>query len=290
MQNQLKTFFLLTKPGIVFSNLLSAIVGLIVAHNVLGERFLFIEILGIFGVYFILSSATLVNNFIDRDIDIHMSRTEARISKIENIGSIRVLYLALLIGVVGLLLLWIGSNVLAVFLALFGYFIYIIIYSLYLKRLSVYSTIVGSLSGAVLPLIGYVIVSNRVDYLGIVLFLILMTWQMPHFYAIGIFRKTEYSRAKIPILSCVYSLKTNVVHVFIWIILFNISLILLYIDYFSRFYLCSSLLLGIIWLLIGTYGFWCKDFIKWARLIFFYSIFVLLSVFFTISIDSIYFI
>ncbi|MCX2958779.1 MAG: UbiA family prenyltransferase, partial [Serratia symbiotica] len=98
---------------------------------------------------------------------------------------------------------YIGANPLAMWLAVMGFVVYVGVYSLYMKRHSVYGTLIGSLSGAAPPVIGYCAVTNEPDTGALILLAIFSLWQMPHSYAIAIFRFKDYQAANIPVLPVV---------------------------------------------------------------------------------------
>ena len=107
---------------------------------------------------------------------------------------------ATLLGLAGLALLWAATNLLAVSIVLAGLMIYVGVYSLYLKRHSVYGALIGSLAGAAPPLAGYCAVTGRFDLGAVILLSIFSLWQMPHCYAIAVFRFDDYTAAAIPVL------------------------------------------------------------------------------------------
>ena len=97
-----------------------------------------------------------------------------------------------LLGVAGLALLLAATNLLTVAIVLAGLGIYVGVYSLYMKRHSVYATLVGSLAGAAPPLAGYCAVTGSVDLGAVILLSIFSLWQMPHCYAIAVYRFDDY--------------------------------------------------------------------------------------------------
>ena len=107
---------------------------------------------------------------------------------------------ASLLGIVGTMLLWTVTNMLSVAIVLVGFTIYVCVYSCMLKRSSIYGMLIGSLAGAAPPLAGYCAVTNRFDMGALILLSIFVLWQMPHAYAIAIFRFNDYTAAAIPVL------------------------------------------------------------------------------------------
>ncbi len=151
------------------------------------------------GVSLVVASGCVFNNYIDRDIDRKMERTKNRVLVKGLISPAVSLVYATLLGIAGFMLLWFGANPLACWLGVMGFVVYVGVYSLYMKRHSVYGTLIGSLSGAAPPVIGYCAVTGEFDSGAAILLAIFSLWQMPHSYAIAIFRFKDYQAANIPV-------------------------------------------------------------------------------------------
>ncbi|BGI51534.1 MAG: hypothetical protein BucCj_2900 [Buchnera aphidicola (Ceratovacuna japonica)] len=152
------------------------------------------------------------------------------------------------------------SGIFTFFLSFLGFFIYIFLYSLYLKKKSIFSIFIGSISGAMPPIIGYYTVCKKINLIFILFFIIFFLWQIPHFYIISIFRTKDYKNAKIPILP----LKTNVFFtVFItsiFIICFYIFSSLLYLyNFLGNNFIIFSTLINFIWLFLTLLGYFYKN-------------------------------
>ena len=157
----LKHFIQITKPGIIFGNVLSVAGGFFLASK--GHVDLAIFLAAMIGTSLVVASGCVFNNCIDRDIDIKMERTKNRVL-VQGLISLKLaLIFATVLGVAGVALLYQVANPLAALFAVIGFVIYVGLYSLYLKRKSVHGTLVGSLSGAMPPVIGYVAVTNSHD-------------------------------------------------------------------------------------------------------------------------------
>lgn len=152
------------------------------------------------GLSLVVASGCAINNCIDSDIDRKMQRTQTRVTVTGEMSLVAAFFHGLFLGVLGFAILVIYTNMTAVFFAAFGYIIYVGLYSLYMKRNSVYGTLVGSLSGAVPPVVGYCAVSGQFDTAAAILLVMFSLWQMPHSYAIAIFRFKDYEAANIPVL------------------------------------------------------------------------------------------
>src|SRR5690606_14925761 len=189
-KSSLNNYIQITKPGIVLGNLVSVAGGFFLASKNTISWMLFLEVA--FGVSLIVASGCVFNNIIDRDIDRLMTRTRSRALANESISINSSFFYASALGFIGLLLLHLKTNIVAVAVALVGFIIYVGLYSLHLKRNSVHGTLVGSIAGAAPPVIGYCAVSQQFDSGAALLLLLFSLWQMPHAFAIAIFRLKDY--------------------------------------------------------------------------------------------------
>jgi protoheme IX farnesyltransferase len=219
------------------------------------------------------------NNIIDKDIDKVMERTKNRVL-VQGLISDSVAFLyALVLGLIGVFVLYHGTNHLTLFIALFGLFIYVVIYSLYLKRKSIYGTLIGSVSGSIPPVAGYCAVTNKFDLGALLLFLILSFWQIPHSYSIAIYRLDDYTNAKIPVLPVVKGIeytKKAMLYYILGFILF--SCLLSVTSYTGAFYLIINIILGASWLRLWQLGKNVEDNKKWARSMFLFSIIIITTI------------
>lgn len=191
----------LAKPGIIMGNSLALAGGYFLGAQ---DEFRFAEFSGaLTGIALVVASAGAVNNVFDRDIDQLMERTQARPMAVGDLSTTEALAAAFLLGTLGFALLAWTTNWPAVLAALVGYGVYVFLYTLWFKRRSVHGTLVGSVSGAMPPLVGYLAATGSFDRAALLLALAFAFWQMPHSWAIGIFRDRDYRAAGIPLLSVV---------------------------------------------------------------------------------------
>jgi protoheme IX farnesyltransferase len=193
-----KTYYQLTKPGIIYGNILTAAAGFFLASRGHLEPLLLVATL--MGIALVMASGCVFNNYIDRDIDALMERTKNRALVLGLVSPYHALWYGAVLGILGAIILFLFTNILAGMTALFGLFAYVVLYSLWTKRTSVYGTLVGSISGAVPPVVGYIAVSHVFDLGVFIIFTILVFWQMAHSYAIAIYRLNDYGNAHIPVL------------------------------------------------------------------------------------------
>ncbi|WP_456268336.1 heme o synthase [Kushneria sp. AK178] len=269
----LKRYLLLTKPGIVFGNLISVTGGFFLASR--GSIDLLLFFATVIGVSLVVASGCVFNNVIDRDIDENMARTRKR-ALVEGTIDVRsALIMAGLLGAAGLLLLLLVANPLAAAVALFGFAIYVGAYSLWLKRHSVHGTLIGSLSGAAPPVIGYCAVSNQFNLGAVLVLLIFSLWQMPHSYAIAIFRLEDYRAASIPVLSVAKGVASAKRQTVVYIVAFGIAAMLLtFAGYTGYIYLAVMTVITLYWLYIAIARYHREDDSRWARQLFGISILV----------------
>lgn len=174
----IKTYYELTKPGIIFGNAVTTTAGFLLASKGDIDWWLFFATL--IGLSLIIASACVFNNYIDREIDQKMTRTKNRALAKGLIPVQRAITFAICLGLIGVAFLDLYTNPLTLLVALTGFFVYVVVYGI-CKRRSVYGTLVGSIAGGVPPVVGYCAVSNQFDTGALLLFTTVALWQMPHF-------------------------------------------------------------------------------------------------------------
>ncbi len=275
----------LTKPRIILSNLIAAFGGFWMASG--WQINLLTLVLMLAGSSIVMASACVFNNYLDRDLDQKMARTQNRALPTGRIAPSHVLIYGAILGVVGTVLLALIHWLSAV-LGLVGIFVYVIIYTLWLKRSSTWSTSVGGISGAMPPVIGYVSVSEQLDAGAWILFAILFLWQPPHFWALGIRRKEEYRAAGFPLLPVVKGVRRTKWQMLPYVALLIPTSILLYtFDYVGVIYLVVAVVLGAYWLWLCISGLWAKDDEAWSKRAFMFSLYYLTITFAVIIVDTV---
>ncbi|HGM6804783.1 TPA: heme o synthase [Serratia marcescens] len=280
----IKQYLQVTKPGIIFGNLISVVGGFLLASKGSIDYPLFLATL--VGVSLVVASGCVFNNYIDRDIDKKMERTKNRVLVKGLIAPSITLVYATVLGIVGFALLYIAANPLAMWLAVMGFVVYVGVYSLYMKRHSVYGTLIGSLSGAAPPVIGYCAVTNEFDAGALIMLAIFSLWQMPHSYAIAIFRFKDYQAANIPVLPVVKGISVAKNHITVYILAFMIAtLMLTLVGYAGYKYLIVAAAVSVWWLGMALRGYKTENDSVWARKLFVFSIVAITSLSVMMSID-----
>ena len=270
----IKTYYLLTKPGIIYGNSINTAGGFLLAAKGVIDPLLFLAAL--IGTAFVIGSACVFNNYIDREIDEKMARTKKRALVTGDIPVKNALIFGTLLGILGFLILFSYTNLLTGVIGVIGVVMYVVVYG-YFKRRTVHGTLIGSISGAIPPVAGYTAVTNLIDTGAILLFLILVFWQMPHFYAIAVYRLEDYKKAGIPVLSVVKGISTTKKQILFYTAGFILaSLLLSFFGYTGYTYAIVIGILGLWWLKMAIDGFKTENDIQWARKVFKFSLIVTL--------------
>jgi len=266
-----KNYLQVAKPGIVLGNLITAAGGFFLAAK--GRVELAVLLTTLLGISLVVASGCVFNNWIDRDLDRKMVRTRNRVLARGLVSPKIAACYAALLGIGGTAAVWAVANMLTVVIVLAGLAIYVVVYSLYLKRSSVYGALVGSLAGAAPPLAGYCAVSGRFDLGALILLAIYSLWQMPHCYAIAIFRSDDYAAAQIPVLPVKQSMPVVKKHIFGYILAFIAATLMpTFGGYTGYSYLAVAVALGLFWLHLAWSGYKTADERLWARKLFVFSI------------------
>lgn len=268
-----KVLFETIKIGIVKSNLIAVIAGISMSLFV-HDLSLFDKIgnimLAILGSTLVIGAAGVYNNLYDRDIDVIMERTKKRPTVSGIIGTGSGLVIGTWIAFVGLVALYLASP-LAAFFGFLGLFFYVVPYTMWTKRRTIYNTEVGSLSGAMPPLIGWAAISP--DFMhpaAIAVFMLMLIWQMPHFYAIAIRRMEEYRAANIPMLPVVKGIRRTYIQMNVYLVLLFLSSFLFW--SFNPYIAVVNALLSLGWLILSVMGYRRKPENKWANSMFIFSL------------------
>lgn len=278
-------YYELTKPGIIYGNALTAIAGFLLASkwHIDGRAFFVMLV----GTSLVIASACVLNNYIDRGIDHAMARTKKRALVSGDITPKNALIYAVILGILGFGLLVTYANILVVYIGVVAFVDYVILYG-FSKRHTVYSTLIGSVSGSAPIVAGYVAARGHFDLGALLLFLIMTCWQMPHFYAIGMYRLDDYAAAHLPILPVKKGMHTTKIRIIGYMVAFNIAILLLALyGYAGWTYATIMLGLGLTWLWRGVQGFKAPDDKKWARTMFFFSLIIIMALSGTLAIGSI---
>ena len=231
------------KPRVVMLMILTSLVGMFLA--VPGMVPLDVLILGNLGIALVAGSGAVVNHLIDRKIDIIMKRTHNRPVAQGRVEPKQAALFALVIGVAGMAILLLWVNPLSAWLTLASFVGYAFIYTGYLKHATPQNIVIGGLSGAMPPLLGWAAVTGTIDGGALILVLIIFAWTPPHFWALAIHRKDEYAKSGVPMLPVTHGEHVTKIHIIAYtLMLVVVSVFPFFSGMSGLLYLVSALALG----------------------------------------------
>ena len=191
-------FLALTKPKIVLLLTLTALVGMMLTIEFYTN--IFSSLASLLGFAFLAASSAALNQIFDRESDKNMERTKKRPLASGDISLTQALTFTAILLFIGSSLLLYFSNLLTLFITTFGFVFYSLVYTIYLKWATPQNIVIGGLSGALPPLIGWTAVTNEISLLPLILVLIIFLWTPPHFWPLAIDRLDEYKKEGVPMM------------------------------------------------------------------------------------------
>lgn len=276
-QSTVKDYILLMKPRVMSLVIFTGFVGMWLAPYSVHP---FIAVIAVVCIALGAGSAGAINMWYDRDIDSLMKRTQKRPIVRGAIEPDEALSFGLITGFFSVFFMALCVNLLAAFLLLFTIFYYICIYTIWLKRRSIQNIVIGGVSGALPPVIGYAAVSNTISLEPIILFLIIFIWTPPHSWALALFCNDDYKNCKVPMMPAVKGALYTKKQILIYsILLFIVSLMPFFIGMSNVIYLIIAGILGLVFLYYAASLFYDTPDNKQAKRLFAYSIFYLFFIF-----------
>lgn len=285
----IRRYYALTKPGIIYGNALTTVAGFLFAlgQSPAVKQNLFTHLLmGVVGTSLVIAGACIINNVIDRHIDRAMERTKKRGLVTGAINVRPALVCATVFVITGFALLVAYVNVLTALVGLVGLVDYVVLYGL-AKRHGPYGTLVGSISGATPVMAGYTAATGQLDMTAWWLFAIMAAWQMPHFYAIAIYRAKDYAAARIPVLPLVRGVQRTRRSMVVYMLVYAglVAGLALYI-HAGMLYVALAVGSAAWWLSSGQVSWKTAKPEAWARQTFFRSLIVLLALSLGLALDG----
>ncbi|HEU4325379.1 MAG TPA: heme o synthase [Roseiflexaceae bacterium] len=197
----LNDYVSLTKPGVITLLIFTTLVAMLITPA--GLPSLDLVFWTLLGGWLMPAGAHALNCYLDRDIDINMGRTSRRPLPSNRIPPWHALALGLTLAGLAFAILAVFVNMLTALLALAGFFYYVVIYTMWLKRSSMSNIVIGGGAGAFPPLIGWAAVTGSLSLPSLFLFIIIFYWTPPHFWALALIREKDYARAGVPMLPVV---------------------------------------------------------------------------------------
>jgi len=274
-RTKLKAYYYALKPERTYANVMTTAAGFLFACGWHINWALLLATLG--GTTLVVMSACAANNATDRSIDLLMPRTRKRATATGEVSIRHVVTIAVVFGIAGFAILLTHVSRLVALLGLIGYVDYVVLYS-WSKRKTPHSTLIGTISGAIPLVVGYVAVTGKIDMTALLLGLAMTFWQMGHFYSIAIFRRKDYAAGNIPVWSVRYGVKSTQKWLLFYVVLYFAAVLWLAVVTPAGWMfggIMSSI--AAYWLYRGFAGFRSLEPQKWARSMFGLSLIILLA-------------
>jgi protoheme IX farnesyltransferase len=283
----LKSFFNLMKPRVMSLVLFTCMVGLIIAPT--NVPFL-ISVISLTAVAIGSGAAGALNMWYESDLDALMSRTCLRPIPAGKIKKNQALFFGLALSFISVLMLYYSTNLISACLLAFTISFYFFIYTIWLKRKTPQNIVIGGAAGALPPVIGWTIATGTISIEPIILFLIIFFWTPSHFWALSLYKSSDYKKAKIPMLPITSGVKTTKINILVYALtMLPITAAPYFFNFGSLFYLIISLTMT------AYYIYLCFKLFKTkntklsnilARKTFVYSIFYLFFLFVLLLLDN----
>ncbi len=243
LRARISAYVALTKPRIIELLLVTTVPTMVVADR--GLPSLWLMACTVAGGTLAAGGANAINMVVDRDIDRLMERTKGRPLVTGAMSPRAALTFAIGLEVVAFALLWGTVNLLSAVLAVAACLFYVFVYTLWLKRTSTHNIVIGGAAGAVPVLIGWSSVTGSLGWAPVVLFGVIFYWTPPHFWALAIRYRDDYSAADVPMLPSVVSLRTTSTRILSYtLVLWALSVAFSPVAGMGHLYLGSSIVLG----------------------------------------------
>jgi heme o synthase len=238
-----RDYLALCKPRVVSLIVFTAIIGMLLATPSLVP--LEILIIGTLGIGLAAASAAAINHVAEHRIDALMARTQHRPLPQGELNTKQALSFALVLGFLSMYLLVAFINTLTAVLTFLSLIGYAVIYTMYLKHATPQNIVIGGAAGAAPPVLGWTAVTGTLDPHALLLFLIIFAWTPPHFWALAIYRRTEYAKANIPMLPITHGTEFTRLHVLFYTFLLVAATLLPYATYMcGEIYLVGAVILN----------------------------------------------
>ncbi len=281
----LRDLITLTKPRIISLLLVTTVCAMFAAERGVPSGWLILW--AVIGGYLSAGGANTINQFVDRDIDAVMGRTERRPIVAGRITAGRALAFGLTLVAASVLVFGFGTTWAAAALSLLGVVLYVFLYTLWLKRTTIHNIVIGGAAGAVPPLVGWAAITGDISLGAVLLFAIVFFWTPPHFWALALMLKRDYSEADVPMLPVVYGERATRLQVLLWTVLMaGVTLLPVAAGTAGIIYLISAVVLNVVFL----YSAWRLERgdtqRAWAAVTFHFSLLYLALLFVALAVDA----
>ena len=237
----------LCKPNVVGLMLVTSIIGMMLSVKEMVP--ILTLVFGNLGIALCAASAAVINHVVDRHVDDKMARTIGRPVADGRIKPFEAMIFSASMCLFGVLILYLYTNVLTIWLTLASLVGYAFVYTMFLKRATPQNIVIGGLAGAAPPLLGWTAVTGEIHHNALLLVLVIFAWTPPHFWALAVHRKDEYAKVGIPMLPVTHGERFTKINILLYTLLLLIVTTLPYLTgMFGLLYLIGEILLGLIFL------------------------------------------
>ena len=283
----LGSFFNLMKPRVMSLVLFTCMVGLLIAPMNVDFTSALISLLA---VAIGSGAAGTLNMWYESDLDALMSRTCLRPIPTGKVKKNQALYFGIVLSALSVSIIYFSANLISAILLASTIAFYFFIYTIWLKRKTPQNIVIGGAAGALPPVIGWTIATGSISVEPIILFLIIFLWTPSHFWALSLYKSSDYKKAKIPMLPIISGTKTTKVNILFYALMMLPAIIAPYfLNFASVFYLAISSMMSAYYVYLCFRLYRSKTASisnKIARKIFIYSIFYLFFIFLILLIDN----
>ena len=280
--------FKLMKPRVMSLVIFTCAVGLLTAPNLVSTKD---AIIGILLVSLGAGAAGALNMWYESDLDALMTRTCLRPIPTGKVNRNQAFIFGVTLSIVSVVALDYFTNRISASILLLTILFYVFVYTIWLKRKTPQNIVIGGAAGALPPVIGWTIATNSLSLEPITFFLIIFFWTPSHFWALSLYKSSDYKKAKIPMLPLTNGIESTKLNILIYSIIMLPVIILPYaIGFVSLIFLIPSLILTLYYnfLCFELYNYKKNKFnAKKAKSIFGYSILYLFLIFVLFLIDKI---
>src|SRR5471032_175732 len=240
-------YWALTKPRVTQLAVFCAVIGMFLASDGMTDWHLLVA--ATVGIWLLAGAAFAVNCLAEREIDARMERTARRPMALGDITVTQTVIYAAIIGGAGMWILYTLVNPLTMWLTFVTFVGYAIIYTMILKPATPQNIVIGGLSGAMPPALGWCAVFGDVPMQAWLLVLIIFIWTPPHFWALAMYRRDDYAKSGLPMLPITHGMKITQLHVWLYsIALAATTLIPFIVNMSGIIYLLSAIVLNALFL------------------------------------------
>lgn len=253
---QFGDYFALLKPRVMSLVVFTALAGLLVApvsvHPMVGLASILFIAVG-------AGASGALNMWWDADIDAVMRRTAKRPVPSGKVTAHEAMAIGATLSVMAVVMLALAANFVAAGLLAFTIFFYAVVYTMWLKRWTPHNIVIGGAAGAFPPMIGWAVATGGVSIESVLMFALIFIWTPPHFWALALFMKDDYSKAGIPMLTVTHGRRSTRNHIFAYtFLLFAVAVALGFTSIGGIVYTTLAVLMSA-WFLKGSWAIWKRD-------------------------------